>query len=290
MLDEIFAEYSDRTAQKELYQRTVKAISQKELARLTDYYEHHKENRRVLEFAEGHNMVFFDAKDGSVHYFAQMQRSVQDQIDSVVIHKNRQYQWLLAEAYEAFEDYLEDLYACIGFSDNNLWPMSDFGSVSIKELPGKDLQWYKERVGEKRRKPLSILNQLRKVFPEICRIEEQNIFGINLRLSIITVEMLRHIIVHNGGIVDDKDAFIEGILKKAGLYKSDDESARSVRFVNAFFASGQYSRNITLLEIEQHRDIPNDGSYVDRFDLLLGHLMSYAHYINEVAKTHMKPR
>ena len=286
-LDGIFSEFCDKMVQKHLYHRAMKNLAKNELNELNEYYEAHKRNPRLLAQLEGHNMVFNDAVDGSIHVYSHLKRSVQDQIQSVVLHDNKQCQWLLAEAYEAFEDFIENLYAYIGLIDGSLWPMFDFGNISIKEIADKDYNWFHNRIKEKKDKPGSILNQFRKVFTDINDIEKSNKFGINLKLSILMIEELRHIIVHKSGVVDDQSEFRDNVLKKAGLFQNGKPKKEYARFINAFFASGEYENHITLLEIRAQKGIPPDN-YIDRFDLLIGHMVSYSKYLVDRIKKHQE--
>lgn len=289
-LDDVFSNYSDRMAQQRLYQWVAKRSSEKELERLEAYYESHKDRPRTLKNAEGFNMIFHDAENGDFRYYAQLRRSVDDQFDSVVLHKNRQYQWLLAEAYEVFEDFLEELYAFVGWLDYSLWAPTDLGKTPFKELPGKDYLWYRQRVKEKRDKPASILNQLRQAFPEIIEVERNNWFKIDLRLSICMIEVLRHVIVHCGGTVDDTAHFRQDILQKAGLWQNGEPAEPNVRFINAFLGKGKYEKHVVLLEIWSS-DESKMPSYVDRLDLLGDHLMSYANYlVQRIGMHHINDR
>jgi len=98
----------------------------------------------MKEFAHSlHNMAFRSAKDGERIVFGQKKLSVEDHKLSVFLHKNKQYQWLLSEAYEEFEDCLKYLYAYAGSIDINFWPLADYGNISLNELPKKPFKWFK---------------------------------------------------------------------------------------------------------------------------------------------------
>ena len=145
-------------------------------------------------------MLFYDAKTGEARsIFGRREISVEDRMKAVVLHKNKQYQWLLVEAYEAFEDYIEDVYAYAGLIDKNLWPCRHFGNISLSELSNKDFNWFRNKIDTIRNKD-SISNQFRKVFSNIEEIETKNELNINLKLTIVLIENLRHIIVHKGGM------------------------------------------------------------------------------------------
>jgi hypothetical protein len=63
-------------------------------------------------------MTFYDAITGNVIFYDHKKLSIEDRYLHIFIHKNKQYQWLLAEAYEEYEDYLENIYAYYGKVNN----------------------------------------------------------------------------------------------------------------------------------------------------------------------------
>ena len=164
-LQEIFDNLSDKITQLQLYQRTIGKMTGEELKRLNEYYESFRDKPELLARSR-HRMLFYDAKTGEARTFGRRGISVEDRMKAVVLHKNTQYQWLLVEAYEAFKDYIEDVYAYAGLFDKNLWPCRDFGSISISELNNKDFTWFRNQLSMKK-DIRSILNQFRKVFDYI---------------------------------------------------------------------------------------------------------------------------
>lgn len=198
----------------------------------------------------------------------------------MVLHKNKQYQWLLSEAYEEFEDCLERLYAYAGYTDNNFWPLRDFGNISLNELSQKPYEWFEEQASNKKDAPSSIINKFRNTYGGLKITEVKNAFGVNLYLAITLVEFLRHIIVHRGWVVNDKEKFKERILKKCGLFNSGNPSQDHADFIDQFFGTGEYENTIVLLEIPTHPEIPLD-IHINVFDVLIGFLMAYIHIIYE---------
>jgi len=214
---------------------------------------------------------------------------VEDRMKAVVLHKNKQYQWLLVEAYEAFEDYIEDVYAYAALLDINLWPCRHFGNISLSELSNKDFNWFRNRVNRIKDKDKdNILNQFRNKFNDIEEIEKTNKLNVNLRLTLILINNLRHIIVHNGGIVGDKAEFSKKVLKDAGLYNNGKPNKRHVIFINNYFGSEEYDNNIVLLEVRIMPEIPIDIS-INRLDSLTGNLMSYAFLIAQYLQEYKNP-
>lgn len=284
---ELFEQYAAKVSQIHLYQRAVKNNAQKELAQLNDYAETLKNRPELKECSSSFdNMFFYSAIDGNAKLFGNKVSSIEDRQLAVVLHKNKQYQWLLSEAYEAFEDYIEVAYAYMGYKNVNTWPLKDFGNIYLNELDSKEFGWYLEKTNNKQEKPKSILNQFRKVFPELQTLESNNKLKINLKLAVILIEHLRHIIVHKGGTVSDKENFHKIVLKKSGLYTNGRLKEEHVNFIDSFFGTGDYQETIVLLEIPIKPEIPLDF-HIDLFKKLSGYLLAYAHLITGYIQSEM---
>jgi len=278
-LDEIFESYSNKMTQLSLYQRAMKDIAKKELEKLTEYeksLEKHPELK--VHPLSMHNMSFRIAANGEHFFYGHKKISVKDKRLSVLLHKNKQYQWLLSEAYEEFEDCVERLYAYAGFDNNDFWPLKDYGSISLSEIKNKDFNWFEAQAVNKKDAPASILNKFRESFSSIKRIEDKNQLDVNLRLAITLIEFLRHVIVHRGGVVLDKSKFRTRILKKCGLYNNGNVAEEHSQFIENFFGAGDYHNTIILLETSTNPEIPID-THINILDMLMGYLMAYIHLI-----------
>jgi hypothetical protein len=203
-IKEIFDKYTSKVSEIYLDQRSVKYILEKEYDDLLIKYQNtqsiNPEYKAKVPYLF-HSFSFRNAQNGEDCRFSYIERSLDETIIDLFLHKNRQYQWLFAEAYEAFEDFIENAYAFAGYNDNNFWPLSDFGNISLPELNGKDYQWFIDQVVKKKGKPRSILNHFNSKLPQMMRVVENNKLGINLKLAIILIEKLRHQIVHAKGRV-----------------------------------------------------------------------------------------
>lgn len=280
-LIKIYDAYSNKMTQIYLYQRAMKEIAKKELEKISEYEKALEERPELKDYSHSyHKMVFRRATDGNFIFFGRKILSIDDRRLSVVLHKNKQYQWLLSESYEEFEDCLEKLYAFAGYVDNNFWPLKDFGNISLNELADRPFEWFEERASNKKDAPSSIINKFRNTYDCIKNVETDNALGINLFLAITLVEFLRHIIVHRGGVVHDKDKFKERVLKKCGLFNSGRPAEAHTTFIDQFFGTGEYENTIVLLEIKTYPEIPLD-THINVFDVLSGYLMAYIHIIYE---------
>lgn len=214
-LDEIFESYSSKMTQLCLYQRAMQDIAKKELEKLAEYEKSLEIHPELKEHSLSlHKMTFRIASNGEHFVYGRKKLSIEDRRLSVFLHKNKQYQWLLSEAYEEFEDCIERLYAYAGFTNNDFWPLKDYGGITLSEIETKDFNWFEEQASNKKDAPSSIINKFRESFPLIKKTEEENKLNVNLRLAITLIEYLRHVIVHRGGTVHDKYKFKELVLKK----------------------------------------------------------------------------
>lgn len=229
------------------------------------------------------NHFFYSPLDGNPIFFGFTEQSVDERIKSAFLRKNKQYQWLLAEAYEQFEDLLEHVYAYIGFKDNNAWPLSDFGSIHLEELSLKPYIWFLQQASKKK-DISSIMAFLREKFPKINEIERKNAADIDLRFDIAMIEALRHVIVHTGGTSTRKSDVIEGMFKRAGEYNNGKMCPAKLAKAKYFWGAGDLDGTICLTEIFA----PRDGCverYTDRNELLFRSLLAYAHLVCNTANS-----
>lgn len=280
-LSEIWTNFSERMAEIELFHRAAQDSAKKELLLINEYANSLNDNPELKDFPSLHNMTFYDARTGIIKVYNHKECSLEDRYLHVLLHKNKQYQWLLAEAYEEFKDYLENIYAYYGSINNAFWPLRDYGNISLSELGEKNYAWYSDQARKKKDiTPHSILNRFRKQFPELRAIEATNKLQINLSLAITLIEKLRHVIVHEGGKVSSKKAFIKLTTKQSGLYNNGNISQEHVNLISLFFGENEYENLITLLEIRVQPEIPL-GGYVNLFGKLTDYLMAYAFLIYE---------
>lgn len=278
---DIFEEYCAKMTQISVYQKSMLDLARKELKDLNKLQELSSKKPELVDGElSGYNMSFYTARHRAYTPFGTVSSTIEDLRHSVVLHKNKQYQWLLAEAYEEFEDFLENIYAYAGYKNNGLWPLHDFGTTTLPELKNKSLEWYRERSKIKKDVPKSILNVFRNNYADLREIETNNALEINYRLAITLVESFRHVIVHKGGRVEDKAEFMNRVMKKSGLYNNGNFSAEDIDFVNLYFGQNEFSHTIMLLEVPTGADVPIN-SYICVFSELTRYMLSYAHLLCE---------
>lgn len=126
-ITEIFKKYTDKVVQIQLFHRAVKQNAKNELVLLKQYEEHIDDPKQKTTPLSAHNMFFRTVIGESPYFYGYEVSSLEDKINAVALHKNKQFQWLLAETYETFEGFIEEAYAFAGYMDKNFWVKEDFG-------------------------------------------------------------------------------------------------------------------------------------------------------------------
>lgn len=277
-IDEIFSNFSERLSEINVYQRSARDVADIELKKLSSYAEKIKENPDFKDMGFSVNWMYFhDARTGKYTKYGSRKSSIEDRIKLAIFQKNKQYCWLLAEAYEEFEDFIESAYAYIGYKNNKVWLLNDFGKITFSELEDKDYDWYLEQS----KKISGILSRLRNLYPDFVNIEANNKLNLNLKVAIELIENLRHIVVHKSGVVRSRDAFLESILKKSGVWNNGKYEVKYKDFIEVFFGVDEYKNIIFLLE---YPDLENPFISHNRYEQLTGYLMTYARLIFENIK------
>lgn len=276
---QLFDNYTSELASVHMHQAAVHAEADREFRRLMDQDEHRRSANISPDFTfHGHTHCFRVATNGRIFFYGFNQLTIQAQIESLVERTNRQYQWLLAEAYELFEDFLEHAYAAAALSDRNLWPLRDYGSISLNELESLSFEKLLELSRSKKDKPQSLLNPLRSKLQLLNRYESNNALGIDLWFAINFIEKLRHHIVHTKGRINSKADFTEQILKKCGLYNNGKPTQAYLDEIDSFVRPQGGAYYVRLLDVPLE-SIGAIQQYVRMFDELSNALPAYAHLL-----------
>lgn len=163
--------------------------------------------------------------------------------------------------------------AFAAYNDRNFWPLKNYGNISLLELEKQNFEWFVSQANRDTLK--NILERFSKKFPQLKRLEAYNKLDVNLRLAIVLTVNLRHVIVHNKGIVSDKGKFIKKVLEDSRLDKNKKLLERHTNFIETFFGSGEDKNMVHLLEIPIDPKSPWEA-YVDIFENLSDLLMAYA--------------
>lgn len=284
-IEDIYQQYTEKISQIQLYQRIVKANTKKEYDAIIEnekqFLEKYPNNKDFLSSIN--NMYFKRADNGNIQIYGQKISDPRQRELNLILHKNKQYQWLLAEAYEEFEDFLESVYAYVGYTNRTLWPMKDFGSITLSEIDNKNFNWFLEQSKNKKNVPKSIISFFANNFERIREIEHSNALKINFKFIITLIEKMRHIIVHKSGVVEDKKLFIDRILRDSGLFNNGKYKQEFKEFIEQFFDSARLGNSISLLEISKYQDGFFD-IHRNLFEMLSGHLLAYSYELYKEIK------
>lgn len=285
-LDIIFDEFKEKIIHINCCQGFTESISKTALKDLKNQYE--KEKAYGLEIQSSDTMVTFceDILSGVKISIGSKEFSIDEYFSIHVKIRNRQYQWLLVEAYEAFEGYLKKLYANIGYFDNDFWEQKDFGKISISEIKDCDPNWFVQQV--KRKTPDSILKQIHKKMPILDAIlvhkKRDNPQEVDYKFMVNLISKLRHIIVHCNGITD-KSKFTEKCLKEIGRNGNGIENQKYIDIVSWYFGIEQLSNTVCLIEVG---DSTEKHMQYDRLNDLVEVIASYAMFIHKITKMHLE--
>lgn len=284
-LEDIAKNFYQKMSHIEMEHILIKEVIKNEVENINNQINNHKkldEDIKELVGKSFHNLTFHHLKDGIIRFYDQKELDYQARYDSLILHKNKQYQWILANAYEEFEDFLETIYAYMGYKSNETWLLSDFGNITFNEIKEKDFLWFLSRAKNKKNIPQSILERLRILFSELSQVEKNNAANIDLKLMLTLIESLRHIIVHKNGYVDDKTEFINNILKKSGLYNNGKYKNEHKNLILQYFGTKDYENLIRLLEIvnRPHPNVALEFTH-DVLGGLIGYLIGYSTCILE---------
>lgn len=289
LIENEFKKYLGKICTIQHYQRIINTITKSEIKSLSKIQDNLKDKPDEDKEFYGISLNLFTYRcpfSGHNKPYESLKTSVEEKASLILYHKNKQYQWLLVDAYEIFEDYVESLYACMGFIDNNFWPASDFGNISVSEIPSQDLNWFNKQSTIKKRAPKSILNIFRDRFGNLQKLERENATDHDLRLSTSLVENLRHIIVHKNGQITSKDEFIKKILSESCLQNDDKSKAKINNFIGA---KGRYLNHVVLVEQIAFKS-GGFSMHVNLHENLVGELSAYAELLKAEAIKYLQAR
>jgi hypothetical protein len=281
-IENIYGHFTNKSGQIMTYHYVARNVFNKQVEELEKYTSNLEKIGKKLLYHSFQKFYFQDYQTGDLNQYGEKETSIDEFGKLLVLNKNKQYQWLFVEAYEEFEIFIEKTYAYLGFKNHDVWPLSDYGNISLTEICNKSFDWYYDRTKKKKDKPHSMLDRMREKIAKLSEYESSNSFNNNLKYIIILFEQMRHVIVHKSGIVNDKKIFIEEVLKKSGLYNDGKYKEEYFKFCKSFFrGKGDYENHIFFLEIEKYPN-ENDSPYCDVFQLLMNYLLSYAKMIHDI--------
>lgn len=193
------------------------------------------------------------------------------QLELNTIQRLKVYQWLLVEAYEAIEDFIERAYAYCGLKGMELWERPNnwqYGnSTKIDHYLSVKL----------RGTPYTQLKAFRNGLPHFSQYESKNPNQVNYRVVFVLVEKLRHFIVHNEGYGQDFDKLMSRIRGEL-----PGVNAKQLKeYVESYFTLHDGRYLIDLLELPVEDPSFPIGAYNDEMLGFFRGIMEYAALIAE---------
>jgi hypothetical protein len=281
-LDEIQQQFLEKMMQVEFNKITAIKIAENSLEEVRELESFVGSNPDKIELTSTLHPYFFrKASNGDYRSYGFPEVTLASRRQYISDIKNRQFQWLLAEAYEEFENSLKKVYAYCGMNDPYFWPLEDYGNKSLDEIGQEDFEWHLERTKAKRNAPRSILKQIRARRPQLLNVEETNALGTNLDFAITLVEKFRHIIVHRSGVVGRLDRFVESILKTAPAGATKEEKEAYQKFILRHLKAHPDGHVINLV-YPAPPEVGTAGPFYDPFSQLFNFIIAYLDLIIEL--------
>ncbi|MDE0177038.1 MAG: hypothetical protein OXP36_00450 [Gammaproteobacteria bacterium] len=253
-IDDIFDSFRKRITEIQLFRKVVNETTKNELERFLELAHADAETPLpggLSHFMSNQSMSYYDPETGILRPYGFAKSRVEDRLHQVIKQKNRQYGWLLVEAYEEFEEFLKHTYAWLGMHDWRAWRLREFGNVSFAELSQQPISWYRKAVErEYSQQPKLILSRLRNLYPRLEKLEENNKINRNLRVSVELIGNLRHKIVHARGTIADKDGFVQQVLEGCGRWNNGQPKPSNRAMVETYLSADPDDCFITLIEVE----------------------------------------
>ncbi len=216
-------------------QALIKRVIGRELAFLTEQ----KQLAAEMGIKSGpalQSMAFREMRQRQPVFYASSEPNYDELISRLVVSHNRQYQWLLAEAFELFENFLLDAYGCAAAEDSKTWRTQDLKKIGPHA--GQSAAWWVTQARELQHPPPPkvVLERLRQL-PGVREIEVKNAHGVDYKIVLLMIERMRHVIVHNRGQVTSKEDFTQAILTNAGLLSGSLPKPEDAAFIGQYFGN-----------------------------------------------------
>lgn len=207
------------------------------------------------------NFSFKDYSTGQIKSLETSKFKIEDSERIELELINRQYQFMLLNAFEAFESYLKSANIFLNKLENeNGFSSTKFIVKLHKAIPA-----------------LSLIIKIRSESDSSRFLTELDLF-----LTFGLIEQLRHQIAHTSGYAEDKPKFIDFWLRRIGSYRNGQIELEAMNILDYFFGVNEYKNWICLTDV---RDKENAFRYDDRLGTLIEELTSYTIFIHAHIKS-----
>lgn len=276
-MDTQYKEFLSNIAEVELLSRQVKNSTNREYESMVKNHQSLIENGLEQHSSSLHNMFFRSLTSGEPIFYDHMALDFDRRVKDLINRRNKHYLWLLAEAFEHFEDIVELMYAHIGHKEPSAWPSKETKGETSASIATKPFEWFLQK-SESNNKLSAKLECIRQRFPALVAAEKSNYFGIDFRFTICLIQMLRHIIVHNSGRVIDFQKFVARTFEQAGMANNGNYDPQKLQLIYNFVVPDGSTHRIVMLEVQQQ----GTPFHTDRLGTIINWLLAYADHIYKI--------
>lgn len=183
-------------------------------------------------------------------------------------------------SFEEFEIFLKRIYAFIGFMNKSNWQGCDFGTTVLRDIKLTTFDEYLSAVNKNSKlSSTEILKRLRKICPDIVNWEFSGIRNLkNLHWRIAYITLIRHVLVHRTGEVENTDKFEKRLRDELGVGQNNNFT-EFLSVINAKYMRHSEKRcHISLC------DFSKSSGIAKKCDDLLDILQIYTEFICEAVK------
>lgn len=261
--DELFKALLNKFSFLQMHQRMASKVKDQVVAELKTQHdaisEFSQEKKDLL--GKSYNVyMFHNPFTGRLQPHSSTSHTLAERAREAHIHQNKICQLLLVDAFEAFEDYVVEVYELAANVHSEL---------RIKEDHQRQLST--ERL---KKKSSDIIRNFRAKIPAIAEAEKNNKMAKDLRFYLFMIEKFRHIIVHRAGRCSNTGALVEAILKNSCLLTDKARGPAAEEVIRRFIGTDTVEGVIILVE-EQLLASPVRVS-LNRHEELLHVLTGYA--------------
>lgn len=275
----IFEEFEQNVHELSFYADIVQKSYEKYLSEIEEYKKKHSD----IDFYSSSRPVYFDIlnKHEKIISDLRVDKSLEQTSKDIFFHYNKQMQWFLVEAYEMYEKFIEQLYAIMGYLDNNFWNVSDFGEIQLHDISNKNEEWFFKQTKKKNEKPYSIIKVFEKRF-SLKQYFDKKIPSSNYDFLMQLIAEFRHAIVHDKGFLD-KTVLKDKLFKKQAI-NGKELVSQYEEFINFFYGKDEYENLISLTTIRSYvKDTSEFPMNYNRRLILTQHILSYAYLLTQVS-------
>lgn len=138
-LDHILEEFKEKIFYIQSSSHFIKGVLREASENSRTQYEKEKTWKVKTHSSTTHTMICEDIFNGGITKIGSKEFSIDEYSKIYKEIGNKQYQWLLVGAYEAYENYLKKLYANIRDLDHDFCEAKDLDKISLKN---RDLIWF----------------------------------------------------------------------------------------------------------------------------------------------------